>query len=254
MSLEGRHAVVTGGSRGIGEAIAIALAAAGAHVSLIGRNREKLEQVAEALRIAHAGRKFAAIVADVADSAAARRGVEAARQQGGPIDVLINNAGQAASAPFLQTDEALWQRMLSVNLNSAYFCTQAALPDMLGAGFGRVVNVASIAGLRGAPYISAYVASKHAMVGLTRALATEVSAKGITVNAVCPGYTDTDIVRTAVRSIAEKTKRPPEEARAALAAMNSLGRLIRPEEVAHTVAWLCGPEATGITGQAIELT
>ena len=232
----------------------MALAGAGACVSLVGRDPGKLQDVSSALRAVNPEHEAAAIVADVADSGAVSRAVAAARESAGPIHILINNAGQAASAPFLHTDEALWQRMLNVNLTGAYLFTRAALSDMLAAGFGRVVNVASMAGLRGAPYISAYVASKHGLVGLTRALATEVPSKGITVNAVCPGYTDTDIVQLAVRSITEKTKRSTQEARATLAAMNAQGRLIQPEEVAHTVAWLCSAEASGITGQAIEIT
>jgi NAD(P)-dependent dehydrogenase (short-subunit alcohol dehydrogenase family) len=169
----------------------------------------------------------------------------------GSADILVNNAGQAASSPFMKTDAALWQRMLDANLNGAFHCIQAALPAMLQTGWGRIVNVASTAGLTGYRYVAAYCAAKHGLVGLTRALALELASKGITVNAVCPGYTETDIVQEAVANIARKTGRSLEAARAELAAANPQGRLVKPEEVAHTVAWLCMPEAAAMNGQAI---
>jgi NAD(P)-dependent dehydrogenase (short-subunit alcohol dehydrogenase family) len=167
------------------------------------------------------------------------------------VDILVNNAGQAASAPFGRTDDALWQRMLDVNLTGAYHCIQAALPGMVDAGWGRIVNVASTAGLTGYRYVAAYCAAKHGLVGLTRALALEVAGRGVTVNAVCPGYTETDIVADAVANIVRTTGRSEEQARAGLAAANPQGRLVRPGEVAHAVAWLCMPGAAAMNGQAI---
>jgi NAD(P)-dependent dehydrogenase (short-subunit alcohol dehydrogenase family) len=178
-------------------------------------------------------------------------GVAAAFARAGAVDILVNNAGQAASAPFGRTDAALWQRMLDVNLTGAYHCIQAALPGMVDKGWGRIVNVASTAGLTGYRYVAAYCAAKHGLVGLTRALALEVAAKGVTVNAVCPGFTETDIVRDAVANIVRATGRTEDEARAELASANPQGRLVRPDEVAHAVAWLCMPGASALNGQAV---
>src|SRR5580692_4080745 len=242
-----RHAVVTGASRGIGSTIAAALAGRGARVSLFGRDAS-LHTVSKAL----GGAAIAApIVTDVTDSASVHAAFEKARENFGPVQILVNNAGEAASAKFTDTDEALWNRIMAVNVNGTYLCTRQAVPDMLQVGFGRIVNVASIAGLRGGAYISAYVASKHAVIGLTRSLALEFANKNITVNAVCPGYTDTDIVREAIANIVKKTGRSEAEALASLVATNPQRRLITPEEVAHTVTWLCSPGAESITGQSI---
>jgi len=243
--LHDRHAFVTGASRGIGAAIARKLVEHGARVTLIGRHRAALEQIADEL-----GARARIAVADVTD----REQVEAAvRAAGNDIDILINNAGQAATASFLRTDEALWRSMLDVNLDGAYFATQAVLPGMVERGFGRIVNIASTAGLTGYAYCTAYCAAKHALIGLTRALAREVAGRAITVNAVCPGFTDTDLVRDAVTKIREKTGRSASEALATLVAHNPHGRLIRPEEVAHTVLWLCLPDSASITGQSIAI-
>jgi NAD(P)-dependent dehydrogenase (short-subunit alcohol dehydrogenase family) len=244
----GRHAVVTGASRGIGSTIAASLVARGAQVSLLGRDSENLHSVSKAL----GGTSVAApIVTDVTDSSSVQSAFGKAREHFGPVHILINNAGQAASAKFTDTDEALWNRIMAVNVNGTYLCTRQAVPDMLQVGFGRIVNVASIAGLRGGAYISAYVASKHAVIGLTRSLALEFATKNITVNAVCPGYTDTDIVRDAIANIMRKTGRSEADALASLVATNPQRRLITPEEVAHSVLWLCGPGAESITGQSI---
>jgi NAD(P)-dependent dehydrogenase (short-subunit alcohol dehydrogenase family) len=241
-TLNGKHAVVTGASRGIGLAVARALLAQGARVTLMARDAAALEAAAAGLGGATAWRTM-----DVTDPAA----VAQAFAQAGAVDILVNNAGQAASAPFGRTDDALWQRMLDVNLTGAYHCIQAALPGMVDAGWGRIVNVASTAGLTGYRYVAAYCAAKHGLVGLTRALALEVAGRGVTVNAVCPGYTETDIVADAVANIVRTTGRSEEQARAGLAAANPQGRLVRPGEVAHAVAWLCMPGAAAMNGQAI---
>ena len=241
-TLQGKHAVVTGASRGIGLAVARALLAQGARVTLMARDAGALEAAAAGL-----GNGTAWQTVDVADAAS----VNAAFARAGTVDILVNNAGQAASAPFGRTDAALWQRMLDVNLTGAYHCIQAVLPGMLDLGWGRIVNVASTAGLTGYRYVAAYCAAKHGLVGLTRALALEVAAKGVTVNAVCPGYTETAIVRDAVANIARKTGRSADQARAELASANPQGRLVQPDEVAHAVAWLCMPAASALNGQAV---
>jgi len=189
--------------------------------------------------------------ADVTDPESVRKAFESARGRFGEIAILVNNAGQAASAPFLKTDPALWRRMMAVNLDGTFHCTQASLAGMLATGWGRIINVASTAGLTGYGYVTAYCAAKHGVVGLTRALAVEVATKGVTVNAVCPGFTDTDIVKEAVANIVAKTARTAQQARAELASRNPQKRLVRPEEVANTVAWLCLPGSEAITGQAI---
>ena len=246
--LSGRHALVTGASRGIGAAIAAALAADGAHVSLIGRDAARLEQLAAKLG---GPDRAAAAVADITDAAAVRQAFATARQRLGPVHILVNNAGQAASAKFTDTDEALWHRILGVNLTGTYLCAREAVTDMLQEGFGRIVNIASTAGLRGAAYISAYAASKHAVIGLTRSLALEYATRNITVNAVCPGYTDTDMVRQAIGNIRAKTGRSESEAMAAITATNPQRRLIAPAEVGNAVLWLCRPGTESVTGQSL---
>ena len=246
--LADRHAVVTGASRGIGAAIAAALAAEGARVSLLGRDEAKLSQVSGEL--GGLSRAFPVSV-DVADPNSVRDAFIAARRHFGPVHILINNAGKAASAKFTNTDPAAWNSILGVNLTGTYLCTREAIPDMLQLGFGRIVNIASIAGLRGAAYISAYCASKHAVIGLTRSLALEYATKNITVNAVCPGYTDTDIVKEAIANIRAKTGRSEKEALDALVATNPQRRLIKPEEVADATLWLCKPGTESVTGQNI---
>ncbi len=252
-ALTGRHALVTGGGRGIGAAIARALAAEGARVSLLGRDQPSLQATAAAMTAEQSHCEVRAFAADVSDGAAVRGAIDAARRHFGPVQILINNAGQASSAPFIKTDEALWNRMLAVNLTGTYLCTRAVLPDMLQAASGRIVNIASTAGLRGYAYVSAYTASKHGVVGLTRALALEVAANGITVNAICPGYTDTDIVRDAVTTIVNQTGRSAEQARALLARTNPQHRLIQPQEVAQAALWLCTADTGSITGQCLTI-
>ncbi|MFC5606757.1 SDR family NAD(P)-dependent oxidoreductase [Variovorax soli] len=248
-SLQGRHVVVTGAARGIGAAIARSLVAEGASLSLMGRRREALQQLADTLPGRHA-----VVVADVADAGSVNAAFAQARAALGPIAILVNNAGQAESAPFLKTSLALWQQMLGVNLTGSFLCAQAALPDMLQARWGRIINIASTAGQKGYPYVSAYVAAKHGVVGLTRALALEVAKKGVTVNAVCPGYTETDILRESIANVVAKTGRSEEEALAEFAAGNPQQRIVQPEEVADAVRWLCGAAAGSINGQSISVS
>ena len=243
---EGRHAVVTGGGRGIGAAIAAELRSAGAKVTLMGRDSVMLDKHAREL-----GAGAQAVVCDVTDEDAVRNAFQVARDGFGEIQILVNNAGQAKSEKFMDTSRELWERMLSVNLTSMFLCTRQVLPAMMAAKHGRIVNVASTLGVKGASRMSAYTASKHGVVGLTRALALETVKHGITVNAVCPGYTDTDMVEQGVRELMEAKHVSREEARAMVTRVIPRGTLTSPREVATTVLWLCGPDASGITGQAI---
>jgi len=245
-----RHAFVTGAGSGIGKAIAVRLAAEGHIVSLAGRRAGPLEAVRDEIRAA-GGDAFVHDGFDVTDAAAVERGIATAVASAGEIAVLVNCAGEAPSAPFEKTDFALWQRVLSINLTGVYLVTQAALTSVRRAGKGRIINVASTAGLTGYAYVSAYCASKHGVIGLTRALALELVRTDITVNAVCPGFTDTPLIDGALDTITEKTGRSREEARASLARSNPQGRLVSPAEVAHTVSWLASEGASAITGQAI---
>ena len=249
-SLAGRHALVTGAARGIGAEIARVLAAEGAVLTLLGRQVDSLSKVAESLE----GSGHGVVVADVADADQVRIAFEAARAARGPIGVLVNNAGQAESASFTRTSLELWQRMLGVNLTGVFLCSQAALPDMLAAGHGRIVNIASTAGQKGYAYVSAYTAAKHGVIGLTRSLALEVARKGITVNAVCPGYTETDILRESIANVVSKTGRTAEEALAGFAAGNPQQRVVQPAEVADAVRWLCADSASAVTGQSISVS
>lgn len=249
-SLQGRHALVTGAARGIGAEIARALAAEGARLTLLGRRLDALQALADTLP----GGPHVAIEADIADAAQVQRAFAHAHERSGAVTVLINNAGQAESAPFAKTSLTLWDRMLAVNLTGSFLCAQAALPHMLAAGWGRIVNIASTAGLRGYAYVAAYAAAKHGVIGLTRSLALEVAKKGITVNAVCPGYTETDILRDSIANVVAKTGRSVEDARAEFAAGNPQGRIVQPIEVADTVRWLCGEHASAITGQSISVS
>lgn len=248
--LAGRHAVVTGAGRGIGAVIAAVLAGEGVRVSLLGRDAGNLQRVSDDL--GGEGRAFP-IGADLTDPPSVQNAFAVARGRFGPVHLLVNNAGQAASAKFTDTDEALWSRLFAVNLTGTYLATRQAVPDMLAEGFGRIVNIASTAGLRGAAYISAYASSKHAVIGLTRSLAVEYASRNITVNAVCPGFVDTDIVKNAIIDIKSKTGRSDSEALAALLAANPQRRLVEPREVADTVMWLCRPGSESVTGQSIVL-
>src|SRR5689334_18718232 len=238
------HALVTGGGRGIGRAIAAELTQAGATVTVLGRDRSALDEAVSA------GAAHFTAVADVADQTGLSAAIaEAAARQ--PIDILIANAGIAESAPFAKSDAALFRRMMDVNFMGVVHAIQAALPSMKGRPYGRIVAVASTAGLKGYAYVSAYSAAKHAVVGLVRSLALEFANTPITVNAVCPGFTDTDLAAAGVDNIMKKTGRSREQAVAELAKHNPQGRLVTPEEVANTVLWLCGEGASAITGQAI---
>nr|WP_316644220.1 SDR family NAD(P)-dependent oxidoreductase [uncultured Roseateles sp.] len=242
------HAVVTGGGSGIGAAIARGLLQDGYAVTLMGRNLAKLQaQQAELSTLGRVGMQ----TVDVADEAAVQAAFAASTAELGPIAVLVNNAGQAESAPLQRTSLALWQQMLSVNLTGTFLCSREVLTGMTERRQGRIINVASTAALKGYAYVAAYVAAKHGVLGLTRAMALELARKGITVNAVCPGYTETEIVDSAIARIVSKTGRTEEEARAELSAGNPQGRMVQPDEVAQAVRWLARAESSSITGQAI---
>ncbi|HLI12187.1 MAG TPA: SDR family NAD(P)-dependent oxidoreductase [Alphaproteobacteria bacterium] len=241
---------MTGGGRGIGAAVAARLAALGADLTLLGRSQAPIEAQAEALE-AEYRRPVGWVLADLRDASAVTRAFATMRERREAPLILVNNAGGATSAAFLRTDRAMWDDMLGSNLTGAYLCIQAALPAMLEAGWGRIVNIASTAGLIGYRYVSAYCAAKHGLVGLTRALALELARKGITVNAVCPGFTETDLVARSIAAIVETTGMSAAAARSELVKANPQGRLVEPREVASAVAWLCLPEAAAVNGQCI---
>ncbi|MDI9330329.1 MAG: SDR family NAD(P)-dependent oxidoreductase [Alphaproteobacteria bacterium] len=256
-SMQGRHALISGAGSGIGAAVALALAREGCRLSLCGRTHGKLQAQADHILALVPDAAVLIAAMDVSDAHSVSAGVAQAQAQFGAVHILVNNAGQAESQPFLRTDPDLWQRTLAVNLTGTYHLSHAVLPTMLEAAQsgtpGRIINIASTAGLIGYAYVSAYVAAKHGVVGLTKALALELAKKNITVNALCPGYTQTDIVEHAVSNIVAKTGQTPEQARLALAQRNPSGRLVQPEEVAHSVVWLCRSGSDSINGQALAI-
>ncbi|MBI2152921.1 MAG: SDR family NAD(P)-dependent oxidoreductase [Candidatus Rokubacteria bacterium] len=249
MSLKGRVALVTGGGRGIGREVALACAREGLAVAVAARTKSQVDDTVSAVR--RLGVETLALPLDVTDAEAIAAAVRAVSDALGPIDVLVNNAGIAESAPFAKTDPALWERHLSVNVTGPFLLTREVLPRMLERRWGRVINVASLAGLYGAPYITAYATSKHALVGFTRALAMEVAGKGVTVNALCPGYVATDLTWNGARTIAAKTGKSFDEAVQAMARINPGGRLIEPAEVAAAAVKLLWDE--GSNGETVIL-
>ncbi|HEX8180402.1 MAG TPA: 3-oxoacyl-ACP reductase FabG [Pyrinomonadaceae bacterium] len=253
LQLQDRFALITGGGRGIGRAVAHAFARAGAQVALVARTGAEVERVAAEIESEH-GVETLAAPCDVADARDVARVFALCHERfGRACEILVNNAGIAESAPFLKTDDELWQRHLAINLTGTFYCTRAALPAMLARGWGRIINVASIAGKTGAPYIAAYAASKHGVLGLTRSLALEVATKGVTVNAICPGYVDTDMTTRALERIEATTGRSAADSLEAIKRMSPQQRLVTPEEVAALALLLASDAGRGINGQAINV-
>ena len=251
--LQNRLALITGGGRGIGRAIALAFGREGASIAVAARTRAQVDSVADEVA-SEFGVETLAIECDVADAESVKRAFAHTNEQfGGGPDILVNNAGIAETSPFAKTDEAMWHRHLEVNLTGTFRCTSAALPAMLKNGWGRIINIASIAGKTGAPYISAYAASKHGVLGLTRSLALEVGANGITVNAICPGYVDTEMTSRGIEKIVAKTGKSADDALEAIKRMSPQNRLVTAEEVAALALLLASEEGRGINGQAINV-
>ncbi len=248
--LRGRHAIVTGGARGIGAAIASELARLGAKVTVMGRSVDALRRHA-AMLSEQFETEADGVHCDVGDPLSITEAFARARETFGEAYALVNNAGQAEGAQFIETSPELWDEMITVNLTGTYLCTRQVLPAMVAEGDGRIINIASTAGLRGYSRMAAYCAAKHGIIGLTRALAIEMAKRGVTVNAVCPAYTDTDMAKHAVDNLAAARGITPAEALQMLTRSNPLGRLVQPAEVASAVAWLCSPGASAMTGQAI---
>ena len=253
MKLQNKLALITGGGRGIGRAIAVAFAREGAQVAVAARTLSQVEEVARELTEQFSTNALP-VVCDVSDVVSVEKLFERVREKfGRGPDIMVNNAGIAESAPLTKTDDELWQRILGVNLSGTFYCTRAALPQMIERGWGRVINVASIAGKTGAPYIAAYSASKHGVLGLTRSAAMEIAAKGITVNAICPGYVDTEMTTRGIENITKKTRLSAGEAMDSIKKMSPQNRIIEPEEVASVALLLASEEGRGINGQAINV-
>lgn len=246
MNLQNHHAVVTGGATGIGLAITKALCSAGAKVTIMGRNKERLDEVAQIDDLIHS------IQVDISDAASVEQAFNEASKRS-PISILVNNAGVAETSPFHKITIEQWQKMIAVNLTGTFLTTQAALKDIKSAEYGRIINIASTSGLKGYAYTSAYTAAKHGVIGLTRSLADELSSTHVTVNAICPGFTNTAIVENAIENITQKTDRNAQQALSELVAHNPQKRLIEPEEIAETVLWLCHSNSHSITGQSIAI-
>ena len=253
MKLQNRIALITGGGRGIGRAIAIAFAQEGAQVVVAARTLEQVEEVAREVTD-HFSSNALPVVCDVSDvQSVESMFAKVAEHFGRGPDIVVNNAGMAESAPLTRTDDELWHRLLAINLSGTFYCTRAALPQMIERGWGRVINIASIAGKTGAPYIAAYSASKHGVLGLTRSVALEVAAKGITVNAICPGYVDTEMTTRGIENITKKTRLSADEAMDSIKKMSPQNRIIEPEEVAALALLLASEDGRGINGQAINV-
>ena len=253
MKLENKIALITGGGRGIGRAIALSFADAGAQIVIAARTVSQVESVSHEIMNQFHSRTLA-VTCDVSNvKSVEAMFAEAAEFFGRGPDILVNNAGIAESAPISKTDDELWDRHLAINLSGSFYCTRAALPSMLKKGWGRVINVASIAGKTGAPYIAAYSASKHGLLGLTRSTALEMAAKGITANAICPGYVDTEMTTRGVENITRKTGRSADEAMEAIRKMSPQNRLVTSEEVAALALLLASEEGGAINGQAINV-
>ena len=249
--LAGQVALVTGAGRGIGRAIALAFAQGGAKVAVLGRNQTSLEQVRD--EITANGGQALALPCDVSDAAAVRAAFGSVRTALGLVDILVNNAGIAASRKITAIDNETWAQIMQVNVTGPFYCCREAVPDMLQRGGGRIINIASMAALVGVPYSSAYSASKHALLGLTRSLALELGRNQITVNAICPGWVETDMLAEAVQSIIAKTGRSSADVRASLLASSNQRRMLTPEEIATEALRLAGPNGAGVTGTAVEM-
>lgn len=247
IDLDGRHALVTGGGSGVGAAIAVSLAEAGASVTIAGRRQAVLEETAARHR------QIRPLVADVTDENSVSALFDEAAAHFGPVDIAVANAGAASSRPFARTSLDDFRAMIDVNLTGAFLTLRRASPAMIERGYGRLICIASTAGLKGYPYVAGYCAAKHGVVGMVRALAVELAKTGVTVNALCPGFTDTPLLEESVRNIVAATGRAEDEARRALAAANPMGRFVAPEEIAESVLWLCGPHSASINGQAVAI-